>query len=315
MGIESHFVEALIREAQYQPIGGDVILIGRQTVYFSPDAILNLLKQHGIDTAKYVPSELETSGTSNVDLREFANQKLITDRQLFRLLGVPNVLALDHSDYEGAEIIHDLTRPIPDRLKGSADFIADGSTLDNVFDPVTVITNFSDMLRPGGRLIMANMFSNHFEPYVILPPLWYLDYFTMNGFADCKVYIIVYGKDVDTIGEPAEVFTINLDMLIDPDRRITPFFAYRIMAAIVFAEKGVKSTSHLRPIQQHYRSAKDWLTYRANLASIRQNPRPHLVRSRGPISLQDVRGGHLFMADDFSARDPRTEILRTLAAE
>ena len=145
-----------------------------------PEAILDLFKHHGVDTAES-PSELETGGKSNVNLAEFADENLITDRELFRLLGVPRIAALDHSDYEGAEIIHDLATPIPDGLKGSADFIADGSTLDNVFDPATVTTNFS-MLRPGGRLITTNVFSNHYEPYVILPPLWYLDYLRDEPF-------------------------------------------------------------------------------------------------------------------------------------
>jgi hypothetical protein len=47
------------------------------------------------------------------------------------------------SPYEGAEIIHDLNRPVPDKLKESADFIVDGSTLDNVFDPAMVLRNFA----------------------------------------------------------------------------------------------------------------------------------------------------------------------------
>jgi hypothetical protein len=66
------------------------------------------------------------------------------------------VLALDHSNYEGAEIIHNLTTPVPPELRKRADFILDGSPLDNVFDPATVITNFAEMLRPGGRLITTN---------------------------------------------------------------------------------------------------------------------------------------------------------------
>jgi hypothetical protein len=136
----------------------------------------------------------------------------------------------------------------------------------------------------------------------------------MNGFADCKVYILVYGEDGDT-GAEADIFTIDLDALLDPTRVVSAFFAPRMMATIVLAEKGPNSTSHVRPSQQHYRSVAEWTTYRENLAKIKQSTRHHLVRTQHPISFEDVRGGHLFLADDFTARDPWTEILKKRAQE
>jgi hypothetical protein len=36
MGISALMVEMIIREHKYRPIHGDVLLIGRQTVYLSP---------------------------------------------------------------------------------------------------------------------------------------------------------------------------------------------------------------------------------------------------------------------------------------
>jgi hypothetical protein len=309
MGIGHHVVEALIRERQHRPITGDVVLIGRQTVYFTPESILALLKEHRIDTKGRKPSDLETGGGSTNNLPAFSGQKLITDSELFRLLDVTKILALDHSDYEGAEIVHDLTKPIPENLRASADFILDGSTLDNVFDPAMVISNFAEMLRPGGRLITTNMFSNHYEPYVIIPPLWYLDYFTVNGFSDCKVYILAYGaSEID--GSAADVFTIDLDALLaHPDRVVSSFTSPHMMATIVVAEKGAGSTSDKRPSQQHYRSEADWAAYKEKLVRIKNSPRPHSVRSLKPISFDDVKGGHLFVASDFTARDCMTEIV------
>jgi hypothetical protein len=66
---------------------------------------------------------------------------------------VENIQALDRSDYEGANVIHDLNLPVTDRLKGIADLIVDGSTLDNTFNPALTLKNYCDMLRPGGRLL------------------------------------------------------------------------------------------------------------------------------------------------------------------
>lgn len=307
MGINHHVAEALIRENQHKKIDGDVVLIGRQTVYLTPEAILALFADNGVDLKGIKPSDLATGGRSNNNVAAFHDVKKITDAELFRLLGVPKILALDHSDYEGADIIHDLTKPIPENLRGRADFIVDGSTLDNVFDPAMVISNFSEMLRPGGRLMSVNMLSNHHQPYAILPALWYLDYFTVNKFADCKIYIIVYGEDGLSSDD---VFTLDIDALLDPARSISAFRSNGVMATLVLAEKGPHSTSHVRPSQQHYRSDAGWITYRENLAEMKLNTRPHLARTLHPIIFEDVSGGHLFMADDFTARDPSTEIQR-----
>jgi len=232
---------------------------------------------------------------------------LITDAALFRLLGVPRVIALDHSEYEGAEIIHDLNKPIPQSLLDFADFIVDGSTLDNVFDPAMVIRNFARMLKPGGRLMTVNMYSNHYEPYAILSPLWYLDFFVINGFVDCKVYILVIP---DTGINVVNVFVINTDYLLDPARFVSAFVSPHMMGTIVIAEKGPRSTSEVVPTQQHYRSDAEWTRYRQNLLAMSRDSRPHSVRSLGDISFFDVRSGHLFMANDFTARDPLTEIRR-----
>jgi hypothetical protein len=312
MGLGYHFVEGLVREHKYRPLSGDVLLIGRQTIYFTPQTILKLLREHNVEVDDITESEIDLGG-STINRMPGYPADLITDEALFKLLGIPKIIGLDHSSYEGAEIIHDLNQPIPPHLRECADVIVDGSTLDNVFDPAAAIRNFSSLLRPGGRLITSNMYSNHYEPYAILPPLWYHDYFVVNGFSDCKVYIMVQPfemeSDVTAEGKLAsDIFTIDIDALLDPNREVRAFYSTRIMGIIVFAEKSANSTSHINPTQQHYRSDEEWIRYRENLAQIKNSQRPHLVRSLGKISYFYVRAGHLFMAEDFTARDPGTEI-------
>jgi hypothetical protein len=106
MGLGYDAVEAIFREHHYQPITGDVLMIGRQTVYFSADEILSLMRGCGIASA-LSPEEI-TLDTDTLNRRtDIAKGKdLITDTSLFKLLGVKSVRALDHSDYEGAEIVH-----------------------------------------------------------------------------------------------------------------------------------------------------------------------------------------------------------------
>jgi len=133
-----------------------------------------------------------------------------------------------------------------------------------------------------------------------------------NGFNDCKVYILVINlenpDDANKGQGNTSVFTIDTDALLDPVRSVSAFSSSRIMSTIVIAEKGTNSTSDLMPSQQQYRSALEWESYRRNLRHMKSSTRPHLVRTKGYIDLFDIRGGHLFMAEDFTARDPSTEI-------
>jgi SAM-dependent methyltransferase len=301
MGLSNPLIiEALIRERTYRPFAGDIVLIGRQTVYFTPLEILALLRQHSVDVRGVNESDIEIDrSTLN---RANSDAQLITDRALLQLLGASGrIAAMDHSDYEGAELIHDLTKPVPDGLRDRADLIIDGSTLDNVFNPAMALENFAKMLRPGGRLLTANMYSNHSQPYAMMTPLWYLDYFVVNGFVDCKVYIQVGTS-------PYNTFTIDTNSLLDPTRAVSPFVSPHEMAIIVLAEKGKHSTCNVSPAQQHYRSQEQWTQYRENLQQMQLSPRPHICRSQGDIVFFDVAGGHLFMDTNWNAQDPLTEI-------
>lgn len=296
MGLGRQFVEAVVREHRYRPIRGDVLMIGRQTVYFTPNNIMAFLQGHGIDTSAIDPGSIELD-KSTIDRRPgFSDKALISDAALFKLLGVDRVLALDHSDYENADIIHDLRYPVPPDLHNRADLIIDGSTLDNVFTPSVVLENYCKMLRPGGRLLAVNAFSAHDTPYVIMPPLWYVDYFVMNGFSDCRVYVLVFLQNC------LNVFYVDLGEIKSTERAMGRFVSPYHMATLVMAEKGSASSTDRLPIQQDYRSSEDWKIYRHNLAKMLQSKRPHLVRSNAEQFFDAPVRGHFYVDREFVAK-------------
>src|SRR5262245_37054452 len=139
MGIELRVAEAIVGEHAWRPIAGDVFLLGRQTMHFTPAEAMDAIAATGLP----IP-EIEFRPDTHT---RAASSGFIRDDDFFRLLGVPRVKAIDVSDYEGAEIICDLTAPIQPALEGIADFILDGSTLDNVFDPATALKNIARMLK------------------------------------------------------------------------------------------------------------------------------------------------------------------------
>jgi SAM-dependent methyltransferase len=301
MGIGPAIVRALIREHQFKPIRGDVRLIGRQTVYFTPQKILKLLTDNGVDTTGIDPDTIALDRRT-VDRRAgFADATLITDAALFKLFGVDKVLALDWSDYEKADIIHDLRTPLPAKLYRTADLVVDGSTLDNVFTPSVALQNFSRLLRPGGRMLTFNAFSSYGTPYAIMPPMWYVDYFVMNRFADCRVYIIVY-RETAANEFDMNVFNVDLTAVKNTGRGMGRFCAPYNMVTLVFAEKDAESTDERLPIQQDYRSTEDWDVYNANLTRMLESKRPHLVASRSDRFVMEPAPGHSYIDKDYQAR-------------
>jgi hypothetical protein len=290
-------IEAVLREHLYKPIAGDVLLIGRQTTYLSPTGLLDLLREFGV-TVHADPGTLELDRTT-INPKHTNVGNLVSDKVLFQLLGARTVNALDHSSYEGAEVIHDLRAQLPTSLHGVTDFLVDGSTLDNVFTPSTVLQNYAKLLRSGGRLLMINAFSPHNTAYAMMPPLWYVDYFVMNRFTDCKVYVLLFVED-DYKKIVDNVFWVDLDHLSEARVKMGRFVSPHEMVTVVFAEKGENSTVDRLPIQQDYRSEKDWAEYLENLSWIRKAKRHHLVRSRGEIVVAPTVSGHRYIDRNFS---------------
>ena len=287
MSLGRDIVDAIIREHSYQPIAGEVLVIGHQAVNLSRNEVLELMREHHVAAA---------SGITLACQKRTGVKDSTSAAALFELLGVGAVRILADKN---ADIVHDLALPIPQHLQSSADFIVDSGAVSDVFAPAVAIRNYARMLRPGGRLVAINNLSGHFDPYAILSAVWYLDYFVCNGFDDCKAYILVYLPN-----GTSNAFCVDIDCLIDPGREVRMFLSPHEMAVVVFAEKGVGSTDHVIPTHVHRRSATESERYRKNLDLIKHNERPHLVRSRGKLADVDVRGGHLFMQSDYTAAAP-----------
>lgn len=274
MGLGGQAIDAIGREHAFRPITGDVLFIGRQTVYFSPQDLARRLRDH----CKEVDEAAIEVDRSTLN-RNLAGE-LATDRSIFRALGVPaeRIKALDVSGYEGAEVIHDLNQPIPDALRASADFIVDGSTLDNVFDPAMALRNYAELLRPGGRLIAVNAWNLRDSAYTACSPSWYLDYFVANGFADCKVYVCVGARN------GTNVYWLDPGMVGLGKRQVkTPIFAtwWRRPFVLVLAEKSAMPAAAVVPTQADYRGPAEWERFRATADAIAASLRPHLVGSIG----------------------------------
>lgn len=232
MGITVN-IEALLKcEHDYRPFEGDLLSIGKQSM------------GDGCEAA--------------------------TDHEFWaRLSGnAVRYRCLDVSDFEGADLIWDLCKPLPAELENSADIIFNGSCLDNVFDPAMAMRNFTRLLRPGGRIIHTEHLSRGArlsDSYTSFSAAWFWDYYALNRFSDCKVYLGLWSGSRHTSDWRLYFFQGN-----GQDRPYdSAFDAY----GYVIAEKSAESTWSRSPVQWHYR-AKDDPIYVKALSRFAKSQRP-----------------------------------------
>ncbi len=114
---------------------------------------------------------------------------------LFRWLGSTDISAIDASGFEGADIIHDLNRPIPGDLCGVFDTIFDGGTIEHIFDFPSVVRNVRALLAPGGVFISVSGANNQLGHglYQFSPELMWRTFGSENGFSVEAMYLMPQG--------------------------------------------------------------------------------------------------------------------------
>lgn len=252
----------LVREHLYKPLPDNVLTLGRQTITMSYEQVLELFKQEGyippkeiLDNIKIYLDEETRCGKGN---------NYITDKVFFGLLGIKNIKSMDVTNYENADIIHNLNYPIPNELIGQFDFIIDGGTFDHLFDIRVAFENVVKLLRHGGRILQWNAASNFTgAAYISFGPDMFFDYFMLNRFADCKVYI----AEVNEMGQQ-EFWDF---FIFDGNSEYDLLKSNKFQMTVVFAEKDLDTTWNQMPVQRQYRDKR--------LNEIFENSRQNIQKS------------------------------------
>src|SRR5215469_2202475 len=107
-------------------------------------------------------------------------------------LGATSVEALDYSDYEGAQHVHDMNEPVPEAMVGHFDVVYDGGALEHIFNFPTAIANLMRMTKVGGRVFMSTPANNFFGHgfYQFSPELMFRVFAPENGFEIKTVQIV-----------------------------------------------------------------------------------------------------------------------------
>lgn len=119
-------------------------------------------------------------------------------------LGAKKVDVLDISDYEGANIIHDMNVSISEKYYGKFSCVFDGGATEHVFNFPVAITNIMKILDVGGCYIGA-VPSDHVNGHGFYQfgPMMYIQLFCeQNGF---KLEELAFSKNPDS----GELYVIN----------------------------------------------------------------------------------------------------------
>ena len=126
MGLAPSVIRFLAREHKNKPFKSPVLTLGRQAVWATYDEARKILISEGIQPQ---PLEEVTNLTTEIPTQ---SSKYISDITLFRLMNVEELQSLDVSDYEYADVIVDMNKPIPIELQGQFNLIIDGGTLEHI---------------------------------------------------------------------------------------------------------------------------------------------------------------------------------------
>jgi hypothetical protein len=125
---------------------------------------------------------------------------------LFRGWGATDIDVMDVSNYEGANILHDLNQPVDARLVESYNSVFDGGALEHVFNFPVALKNCMEMVRVGGHFITvtpANAYCGH-GFYQFSPEMFFSALSVENGFSVERV-LFVHRDQWYSVQKPAEI--------------------------------------------------------------------------------------------------------------
>jgi len=157
-----------------------VLTIGRQNLCLHPDEV-----------RFFIRSRARSAATAKVP-RESCAFGAFAEPFLEACLGARTVEALDYSDYDGAQHIHDMNEPVPGALADRFDVVFDGGALEHIFNFPIAIANLMRMTKLGGRVFMstpANNFCGH-GFYQFSPELVFRVFAPENGFEIQTVQLV-----------------------------------------------------------------------------------------------------------------------------
>jgi hypothetical protein len=228
MGINAQVATVIAYLKANNFVGDEILSLGRQDRSFSLRDVRNIKKNVG---AGWAESEMEAC--VNDPLAE----------TFLSLSGFKVSRAIDASNFEGAEIVHDLNLPIPIHLQEITSFFYDGGTLEHVFNVATSFKNVFDLLKVGGIALFAPPANNQCgHGFYQFSPELFFRVLGANGFDSIHVYLVTTSRPTKWL------------KCVDPSRagRRHQFYSGEPLQLIVIARKARSLQVLVTPQQSDY---------------------------------------------------------------
>ncbi len=249
MGIPKDSCVLLMKEYLRRPLSGSLLTLGVQDILFTKASLYQMAEQYNFPLKKSLYLKIATK-------RELSANGYLDDRELFRVLGFNEVLRLDYSDYEGADIAYDLNSDsLPEELYNRFDMIIDGGTTEHVFHVPNLLRTVYRMLKVNGRIVHLSPSSNYMDHgFYMFSPTFFHDYYSANNFEINSIQLIRHSRQRGK--EPSWILDYTPDCFdnIVSERSGDAGDSYLIAC---IATKTAKSTDGVVP-QQGYYNKKMW---------------------------------------------------------
>jgi hypothetical protein len=184
MGLPRAAIKLIAETVRNHKICGRVLIIGKQDVWGTEQEVVRWLRESDLTPA---PSQPLISGKP-----DFRRLNFIQDTSLFELMGFRDVVTLDYSDYEGAQLICDLNRPLSSDLlakAGSFDLIVESGCLEHIFNVPRVLENLYHLAAEDGIVIHVAASSNLVDHgFYMFSPTLFQDYYSANHWQILQHY-------------------------------------------------------------------------------------------------------------------------------
>jgi hypothetical protein len=285
MAIPAPLAEFILLEHARRPLGPSILSLGRQTILFDSATLYRLLDACGISRI----SNRVALDTVTTEARLSIERSFITDDSFYRAFARASYEVMDVTGYEGATIIRDLSQAVPSELIDRFDFIFNGSVLDNIFDPAAALRHTTQMLAVRGRIMHVEMASNLAFEYLIYSPDWFLDYYVVNGFQSCRIYVCTF-RDVHELKfGPWRVYTYHPRGDGNTGCSLREIVTEHAVI-VVIAERRGESSHDRSPVQWCYRDDLMKKQYSELYARFEDIP-PFRFRDAPPNTMYEPVGG------------------------
>lgn len=190
MGMDATTVKWFCAAKKFGVEFDDVLTVGKQSFYPPREALASVYRTLGVDPGP----DYYAHGSPN---------------RFFEMLGARKTEAIDYSDYEGAEIIQDLNRPIPDELRNRWSVVFDGGSMEHVFFAGQALKSMMEMVRVGGWFIQIGPANNQFGHgfWQISPEVSFRALSPENGFDPPIVFLneVQFADSWHAVRDPREV--------------------------------------------------------------------------------------------------------------